>query len=448
MITYILRRTLYAIPILVGVNLVVFGLFFFVNSPDDMARVHLGTKRVTPEQIDRWKSGHSLDLPYFYNTGWKRIGTLVGSKSDNTRHFASAGSGKYALSVETPPVIAKQDTQTSQTVRISFSQPGRLVLPDSLDAEGNIRLDPTATTQRFEFRIRPTKVAAKKESHEVPMLELQFSVAAPAPTHRLILEYQTSIPPLSRFTQTVFFQRSVHMLFFQYGTSDDGRDIGQEIFRRIGPSLSITLPAFIFGLLLNISFAMLVALYRGTYVDHWGVALCVILMSISALFYIIAGQVLFAKTLRLVPISGFDSGIYSLKFIFLPILIAVVMGLGGSVRFYRTIFLEEINKDYVRTARAKGLPERTVLFIHTLKNAMIPILTSVVISLPFLFAGSLLLESFFAIPGMGSFMIDAIQRQDFAIVQAMVSLGAFLYVVGLLLTDISYSLVDPRVRLE
>jgi peptide/nickel transport system permease protein len=124
------------------------------------------------------------------------------------------------------------------------------------------------------------------------------------------------------------------------------------------------------------------------------------------------------------------------------------MGLGGSVRFYRTIFLEEINKDYVRTARAKGLPERTVLFIHTLKNAMIPILTSVVISLPFLFAGSLLPESFFAIPGMGSFMIDAIQRQDFAIVQAMVSLGSFLYVVGLLLTDISYTLVDPRVRLE
>ena len=202
------------------------------------------------------------------------------------------------------------------------------------------------------------------------------------------------------------------------------------------------------GLLLNIFFAMGVALYRGTYVDHWGVLLCVLLMSISALFYIIAGQVVFAKALRLVPISGFDSGIYSLKFIVLPVLIAVVMGLGGSVRFYRTIFLEEIGKDYVRTARAKGLPERTVLFVHTLKNAMIPILTNVVVSLPFLFAGSLLLESFFAIPGMGSFMLEAIQRQDFAIVQAMVSLGSFLYIVGLLLTDISYTLVDPRVRLE
>jgi peptide/nickel transport system permease protein len=130
------------------------------------------------------------------------------------------------------------------------------------------------------------------------------------------------------------------------------------------------------------------------------------------------------------------------------VLVAIIAGLGGGVRFNRTIFLEEINKDYVRTARAKGLPERAVLFIHTLKNAMIPILTGVVVSLPFLFTGSLLLESFFAIPGMGSFMLDALRRQDFAVVQAMVSLGSFLYIVGLLLTDISYTLVDPRVRLE
>jgi peptide/nickel transport system permease protein len=238
------------------------------------------------------------------------------------------------------------------------------------------------------------------------------------------------------------------MLAFQYGKSDDGKDIGKEVFKRMGPSLSITVPVFILGLLLDIFFAMILAFFRATYVDYWGMLLCVLLMSISALFYIMGGQVVLGKLLRLVPISGFDYGIYGLKFIALPVLIAVIAGLGGSIRFYRTIFLEEINRDYVRTARAKGLPERSVLFIHALKNAMIPILTGVVVSLPFLFAGSLLLESFFAIPGMGSFMLDAIQRQDFAVVQAMVSLGSFLYVVGLLLTDISYTLVDPRVRLE
>ena len=441
MIAYIVRRTLYALPILVGVNLIVFVLFFFVNSPDDMARAHLGQKRVTPEQIDRWKRERSLDLPYFYNAGWQRLGALLGTQSENTTEFPTAGSVAYALVVEAPPIPLDQ----ARTLRLDCSQPERLVLPDGFAPDGTLHLPATPTPQRFVFRISPS---AGLPDAPPPALRLRFSVSSPSPSHRVIVEYQAPLPLVSRLTRTVFFQRSVHMLFFQYGRSDDGRDIGQEIFRRIGPSLSITLPAFVLGLLLNIFFAMGVALYRGTYVDHWGVLLCVILMSISALFYIIAGQVVFAKALRLVPISGFDSGIYSFKFIVLPVLIAVVMGLGGSVRFYRTIFLEEIGKDYVRTARAKGLPERTVLFVHTLKNALIPILTNVVVSLPFLFAGSLLLESFFAIPGMGSFMLDAIRRQDFAIVQAMVSLGSFLYIVGLLLTDVSYTLVDPRVHLE
>ena len=441
MIAYIVRRTLYALPILIGVNLIVFVLFFFVNSPDDMARAHLGQKRVTPEQIDGWKRERSLDLPYFYNAGWQRLGALLGSQPETSAEFQTAGSGSYALVVEAPPLSGDQ----VRSLRLDCSQPQRLILPDGFAPDGSLDLPPSPDPQRFVFRIAPP---AETPDAPPPVLRLSLRVSDPSPGHRLIVEYQAPISAAARLTRTIFFQRSVHMLFFQYGRSDDGRDIGQEIFRRIGPSLSITLPAFVLGLLLNIFFAMGVALYRGTYVDHWGVLLCVLLMSISALFYIIAGQVVFAKALRLVPISGFDSGIYSLKFIVLPVLIAVVMGLGGSVRFYRTIFLEEIGKDYVRTARAKGLPERTVLFVHTLKNAMIPILTNVVVSLPFLFAGSLLLESFFAIPGMGSFMLEAIQRQDFAIVQAMVSLGSFLYIVGLLLTDISYTLVDPRVRLE
>ena len=441
MIAYIVRRTLYALPILVGVNLIVFVLFFFVNSPDDMARAHLGQKRVTPEQIDGWKRERSLDLPYFYNAGRQRLGALLGTQPETSAEFQTAGSGSYALVVEAPPLAGDQ----VRRLRLDCSQPLRLALPDGFAPDGSLDLPPSPDPQRFVFRIAPP---AGTPDAPPPILRLSLRVSDPSPGHRLIVEYQAPISAAARLTRTIFFQRSVHMLFFQYGRSDDGRDIGQEIFRRIGPSLSITLPAFVLGLLLNIFFAMGVALYRGTYVDHWGVLLCVLLMSVSALFYIIAGQVVFAKALRLVPISGFDSGIYSFKFIVLPVLIAVVMGLGGSVRFYRTIFLEEIGKDYVRTARAKGLPERTVLFVHTLTNAMIPILTNVVVSLPFLFAGSLLLESFFAIPGMGSFMLEAIQRQDFAIVQAMVSLGSFLYIVGLLLTDISYTLVDPRVRLE
>ncbi|HLF67661.1 MAG TPA: ABC transporter permease, partial [Gammaproteobacteria bacterium] len=140
-------------------------------------------------------------------------------------------------------------------------------------------------------------------------------------------------------------------------------------------------------------------------------------------------------------------GLSAIKFLALPVLVSVIAGIGSGVRWYRTLFLEEITKDYVRTARAKGLSDLAILFKHVLKNAMIPILTGVVVLIPSLFLGSLLLESFFAIPGLGSYTIDAIRAQDFAIVRSMVFLGSVLYILGLLLTDISYTLVDPRVRL-
>jgi len=154
------------------------------------------------------------------------------------------------------------------------------------------------------------------------------------------------------------------------------------------------------------------------------------------------------KLLMLVPISGYDTGLNATKFLVLPVIISVVAGVGSGARWYRSLFLEEIEQDYVRTARAKGLTETQVLFKHVLKNAMIPILTGVVVILPLLFMGSLITESFFSIPGLGSYTIDAINSQDFAIVRAMVFLGSVLYIIGLLLTDISYTWVDPRVRLS
>jgi peptide/nickel transport system permease protein len=172
------------------------------------------------------------------------------------------------------------------------------------------------------------------------------------------------------------------------------------------------------------------------------------MMSISGLFYIIGGQFLVGKLLHLVPISGYDTGLEAAKFLVLPVLVGVVGGIGTGTRLYRTFFLEEVNRDYVRTARAKGLRERAVLFRHVLRNALIPILTGVVAVLPLLFMGALITESFFGVPGLGSYTIDAINRQDFAIVRAMVFLGSVLYILGLILTDISYTMVDPRVRLS
>lgn len=324
MFAYIVRRVLYAIPILIGVNLITFTLFFVVNSPDNMARMQLGMKRVTPEAIEAWKHERGYDKPLLYNS---------------------------------------------------------------------------------------------------------------------------DVPGLDKVTETIFYKKSLALFAFQFGQSDSGRDVAYDIQQRMWPSLAIALPVFVIGILANITFALLMAFFRATYIDLWGVVLCVILMSISGLFYIIGGQYLIGKFLQLVPISGYEGGVDAFKFVVLPILIGIVGGIGSGTRWYRTIFLEEMGKDYVRTARAKGLSEPLVLFKHVLKNAMIPILTGAVVVLPLLFMGSLITESFFGIPGLGSYTIDAINSQDFSIVRAMVFLGSVLYIIGLVLTDISYTLVDPRIRL-
>jgi peptide/nickel transport system permease protein len=325
MSAYLLRRLLYAIPILVGVNLITFLLFFVVNSPDDMARMQLGDKRVTQEAIDTWKAEHGYDKPLLYNAEAAGLDTL---------------------------------------------------------------------------------------------------------------------------TETIFFDKSLKLFAFDFGQSDSGRDIGFDIRQRMWPSLAIAIPTLLVGLAIAISYALMIVFFRATYIDFGSVVLLVAMMSISGLFYIIGGQFLIGKLFHLVPISGYDTGLEALKFLILPVVVGVVAGIGSSTRLYRTFFLEEINRDYVRTARAKGLRERRVLFRHVLRNALIPILTGVVAVLPLLFMGALIIESFFGVPGLGSYTIDAINRQDFSIVRAMVFLGSVLYILGLIMTDLSYTLVDPRVRLS
>lgn len=251
-----------------------------------------------------------------------------------------------------------------------------------------------------------------------------------------------------RFTDTIFYDRSVPLLRFDFGFSDEGHDIGHQIRSRMVPSLALALPTFVLGLFVSIVFSLVLVFFRASRIDFAGVVVCVVMLSISGLFYIIAGQWLFAKILRWVPYSGFIDGWDSWRFLVLPVAVGVVSGLGSQARFYRSLFLEEAGKDYVRTARAKGLKESVVLFRHVLRNALLPILTGTVSAIPLLFMGSLIAESFFGIPGLGSYTIDAINAQDFSIVRAMVFLGSALYIVGLILADISYTLADPRVRFE
>ena len=326
MFAYIVRRLLYAIPILIGVNLLTFLLFFVVNTPDDMARMQLGARRVTPEAVEKWKAERGYDFPLIWNS--------------------------------------------------------------------------------------------KEESL------------------------------IDKAGKTIFTQKSAKLFLFEFGYSEDKRDIASEIRERMWPSLALAVPVFLVGLAVCVTFALLMAFFRATYLDFWGVVLCVVMMSVSTLFYIIGGQYVASKAWHLVPISGYAGGLDAARFLILPVVIGVVSGIGSSSRWYRTLFLEEMARDYVRTARAKGLAESAVLFRHVLKNAMIPILTGAVVVIPLLFLGSLLSESFFGIPGLGSYTIDAIQSQDYAVVRAMVFLGSVFYIIGLILTDISYTLVDPRIRLE
>jgi peptide/nickel transport system permease protein len=239
------------------------------------------------------------------------------------------------------------------------------------------------------------------------------------------------------------------MLSFDFGRSDaDDSPIVERLREGAIPSLTVTLPLFAGGLVIGIALSLFVAYFRETYIDRTGVVICVLGMSVSILLYIIGGQFLLGKLLRWFPISGFDPqpAVIS-RFLAVPWLVGLLSGLGGEVRFYRTVFVEETNRDYVRTARAKGCGDGRIMWLHVLRNAMIPILTRVVVAIPFLFTGSLLLESFFGIPGLGSITVDAIHGNDFATLRVMVYIGALLFVLAQIATDVAYTLVDPRVRL-
>jgi peptide/nickel transport system permease protein len=240
------------------------------------------------------------------------------------------------------------------------------------------------------------------------------------------------------------------MLGFDFGRSDaDDTPIVRRLREGAIPSLTVTLPLFAAGLVIGIGLSLFVAYFRETYIDRAGVVLCVLGMSVSILLYIIGGQFLLGRLLRWFPISGFDpSPALLARFLAIPWIVGLLSGLGREVRFYRTVFVEETSRDYVRTARAKGCGDGRIMWRHVLRNAMIPILTHVVVAIPFLFTGSLLLESFFGIPGLGSITVDAIHGNDFATLRVMVYIGALLFVLAQIATDVCYTLVDPRVRLE
>jgi peptide/nickel transport system permease protein len=265
----------------------------------------------------------------------------------------------------------------------------------------------------------------------------------------LFLNQDYGVLDSRRYTGTLLFEHYRRMLTFDFGRSDAGDEpIAKRLWEGAGPSLSLTVPLFGLGLLLGVGVALTAAFFRETYIDRAVLVACMLTMSVAALLYIIGGQYLMGLLLKWFPISGFDPDASVIaRFLALPVLIGLVTGFGADVRFYRTVFVEEMSRDYVRTARAKGAGDARVMLRHVLRNALIPILTNIVVAIPFLFMGALLLESFFGIPGLGSLTVDSIHANDFSMIRTVVFLGALLFILGQLLTDVSYALVDPRVRL-
>ncbi len=237
---------------------------------------------------------------------------------------------------------------------------------------------------------------------------------------------------------------------FDFGRSwATQQQISDIISQRAWPSLTLTLPAFLISSILSILISLVVSFYRGKGLDISIRVLCIALMSISSLVYIIIGQKFLAAEWELFEISGYEEGFpYFVPYIILPVIIWVVLSLGPDIRFFRTVILDEVYQDYVRTARAKGLSEKVIFLRHVLRNAMVPMITYFVIQLPFLIMGSLLLENYFDIPGLGSEVVRAANSNDFPVLKAFSILFSVAYIVFNLITDILYAVVDPRIKLQ
>jgi len=238
---------------------------------------------------------------------------------------------------------------------------------------------------------------------------------------------------------------------FDFGRSwSTNEEVSRILVTRVGPTLTIMLPVVFIETTLAVLFAIMVAYVRGTLTDRAIMIVCTVAMSISFLVYIIFFQWLFGFILGWFPVQGWSESFLKnlLTYAPLPIMLAVFVGLAPQLRLYRSFFLDEINQDYVRTARAKGVPERKVMLKHVLRNAMIPILTNVGISLPGVFVGSFLLEVFFSIPGLGREIITAVNRSDFPVIKAVTVYLAVITMIINLLVDVMYKWVDPRVSFK
>lgn len=448
---YIIRRLLQMVPTVLGVVVLTFLLFNLVGGSP--AALTLG-KNASARALEEFDEQRGFNKPLFMGR-WSKTRLYEGGGFER-----DAGHWRAVAGVRHLPA--------------GDGQRGRILLPADSEVVMPLAFQPRQNTDyewRLSYRLPAGQALLRIECSRADGQRTRQTTVLPASAgwRRARLPFSAGNDPADlrvilrspdrglELRQLHLYRRNAHLLDSQFifylrqlvrldfGVSNfTNQRVSRMLRDGLGPSLSLTVPIFLVSLLISISLSLVCAYYRNRWLDRLVVVAAVGLMSVNYLVWIIIGQYYFGYRRGWFPIWGFESWSYLL----LPVLIGVVSGLGENTRFYRTLMLDELYRDYVRTAQAKGASPRRVLFRHVLKNAMIPILTHVVIAIPFLYTGSLLLEGFFGIPGLGSMGLNAVNAADVDVIRALVLIGSVLYVLANLLTDLCYALVDPRVKLE
>lgn len=384
---YILRRLLEMVPTTFGVLVLSFVLFYVVGGSP--AQTVLG-QHASQEAIAAFDEANGYDLPLFFGR-WARVDAVRRGVAGQTELAFALHPGVYAL-------------------------PGVQVAVLRAAEGGALR-----------------RIVGKDEV-EVPEGWVLAEAKGMAEVRRKTRHWLDS----------QFVRYLVGLARLDLGVSlETKQPVAQVLAQGLLPTLSLSVPILFFGASAGILLGLVCAARQGGLWDRGVLAVSTLLMSVNYVVWILLGQFLLGFKWPLFPIWGYESAFY----LVLPVVIGVVSSLGSDVRFYRAVILDEVYKPYVRTAVAKGISRWRVLFVHVLRNSLIPIVTYVSLSIPYLFTGSLLLESFFGIPGLGSVSINAINSADLSVVRAVVIFGALLYQGVNLLTDIAYGWLDPRVRL-
>ena len=407
---YIVKRLLEMIPTTFGVLVLTFVLFHVVGGSP--AEVVLG-KNASSEALAAFDALHGYDRPLLAGR-WSRIRALGDVPRETLARQPGSGLLRLPLTYALPAgryrvnagrvLLGLRESATGAADEALVDGPAPLTFA--------VREGWTAATLDIEG---PSAPRVRLEKGNRGLLDSQF------------VHYLTS---LARG---------------DFGLSIEHRlPVAQVLREGVGPSLALTIPILAGGTLVGVMLALLCAAWRGSVTDRAVLVLSTVLMSVNYVVWVLAGQFLLAFKARLFPLWGYESAAY----LVLPVLIGIVSGLGRDVRFYRAAILDEVFKPYVRTAQAKGVSGARIMVRHVLRNSLIPIVTYFSLSVPFLFTGSLMLESFFGIPGLGSVSLNAIHSSDMAVVRAVVILGALLYQIVNVATDVCYAWLDPRVRLR